>query len=189
MKSDPSPGAAWRLPWAVSHSEGPSPFPGPPLPQSPIKGLAYRFGNNSSLSWFPPTFLCLNAGAREVFGQLDSELERTSHYEDRLNPAHSCGRRDGFGGANRAFAQTMGGPLLKSKSVNCRAWLLWSLLKCLRRPEKVERDLISLNRRPFSAGAQAGCCSFRRQHWSNRFAPLFLQGSLLVLWNTFNKVF
>lgn len=23
---------------------------GPPLPQSPIKGLAYRFGNNSSLS-------------------------------------------------------------------------------------------------------------------------------------------
>lgn len=36
---------------------------GCPLPQSPIKGLAYRFGNNSSLSWrfvvSLSLFLCL----------------------------------------------------------------------------------------------------------------------------------
>lgn len=138
-RTGPTPSSSGCLGLLLIQKVPPPSLASPPPESNQRISLQVWKQQQLEFKWSPTPFLCLNAGTRKVFGQLDAELERTSHSEDRLNPAHSCGGRDGFGGANRAFAQTMGGPLLPSKSVNCRARLFWSLLKCLWRPDRVEK--------------------------------------------------
>lgn len=96
------------------------PFPCSPPPESNQRiSLQVWKQQQLELKAFSPFSSHLNAGSRDVSGSLDPPLERTSNYEGRLEPAHPGGGRDGSEGADRAFAQTMGGPLPESESVSC----------------------------------------------------------------------
>lgn len=96
------------------------------------------------------------------------------------NPAHSGGRRDGFEGANRTFAQTMGDLLLKSKSVNCRARLFLKFIEMSPKARQSRKELNFIEPGgPFQL--EPGLVLFLEKPATrfNRFGSLFLQHSVL----------